>query len=141
MQRPSPDRPLTAPPTVVALLTCAHIYMDEVSRKASLLGVCNGFQAPAFPAHMPRLFVYLALTDDRGPMELSVRLVDGADLGGTLFSIHLPTARFSSPLQVKEVAVDVPGVAIPRPGLYVRQAACTGAVTRVSCATSSARGA
>ncbi len=108
--QPSPARPVAAPPTVVALITCAHIYVDDVSRKASLLGVCNGFQAPAFPAQMPRLFVYVALTDGRGPTELSLRLVDGADLGGApMFNIDLPTARFASPLQVKEVAVDVPG--------------------------------
>src|SRR4051812_7363383 len=113
--------PTVPPPSVVALVTCATIYVDDVSRKASLLGVCNGFQAAAFPAPMPPLSVYVALTDGRGPTELSVRLVDGADLGGApVFSIDLPTARFTSPLQVKEVAVEVRGVTLPRPGLYRR---------------------
>ena len=116
--------PPAAPPTVAALLTCATIYQDDVSRRASLLGVCGGFRAPAFPAEMPRLYVYLALTDGHGPTPVAVRLVDGADESRHLFASPILEARFASPLEVKELAVETPALTLPAPGRYRWQVLC-----------------
>jgi hypothetical protein len=116
------------PPTVVALLTCASIYQDDVSRKASLLGVCNGFQSPMFPTQMPRLFVYLAMTDGRGPVHISVRLVDGSDQNPPVFMSPDLAAQFSSPLETKEFAVETTPIALSVPGLYRWQVVCDGQV-------------
>lgn len=119
--------PVTVPPTVVALLTCAAIHQDD-SRKAYLLGVFNGYIAPQFPATMPRFFVYLSLTDGRGPTPLVVQLVDGADDGTPpLWSFDL-TPKFAGPLDVKEAAIEVAPVTLSRPGLYRWQVLCAGEV-------------
>ncbi len=107
MPPPAPPHPSAAPPTVVALLTCAAFHIDD-TRKAYLLGVFNGYTAPRFPATMPTFFVYLALTDGHGPTPLVVRLVDGADDDAPpLWSFDL-TAKFAGPLDVKEAALEVP---------------------------------
>ena len=91
----APARQVAAPPTVVALITCAGIHQDD-TRKAYLLGVFNGYQAPTYPAQMPRLALYLSLTDGRGPTPLTVRLVDGADDDAPpLFAFDLPPVRFT----------------------------------------------
>ena len=56
----------------------------------------NGDQAPTYPAVMPRLALYLSLTDGRGPTPLAVRLIDGADDDAPqLFGFELP--RSGSP--------------------------------------------
>ncbi len=128
MNLSAPARPIAAPPTVAALLTCAAIHQDD-TRKAYLLGVFNGFQSAAYPATMPRLCLYLALTDGHGPTPLVVRLIDAADeFAPPLFAFDIPPVRFGSPLDVKEVAVEVPAVALPRPGLYRWQVLCGGEV-------------
>jgi hypothetical protein len=116
-----------APPSVVALLTCASIYQDEVSGKASLLGVCNGFEGPNFPAQLPRLVVYLSLTDGHGPTAITVRLVSG-DEEHPAFTSQPLEARFTSPLQVREFAVETPAITLPAPGLYRWQVVCEGVV-------------
>ena len=124
----APARQVAAPPTVVALITCAGIHQDD-TRKAYLLGVFNGYQAPTYPAQMPRLALYLSLTDGRGPTPLTVRLIDGADDDAPpLFAFELPPVRFGSPLDVKEVALEVPAVTLPRAGLYRWQVVCAGEV-------------
>jgi hypothetical protein len=126
MQLSSPVRPVAAPPTVAALFACGYVHQDDVSRKASLLSIHAGFQAGAYPAPMPRQFLYLALTDGHGPTLLAVRLVDGRD--EPLFSFELPPVRFGSPLDLKEVAIEVPAVTLPRAGLYRWQVVCAGEV-------------
>ena len=124
----APPRPVAAPPTVVALITCAGIHQDD-ARKAYLLGLFNGYQAASFPAVMPRVALYLSLTDGRGPTPLAVRLIDGADDDAPpLFAFDLPAVRFGSPLDVKEVALEVPAVTLPRAGLYRWQVVCAGEV-------------
>ena len=124
----APARPAAAPPTVVALNTCAAVHQDD-TRKAYLLGLFHGFQAPTFLALMPRLCVYLSLTNGRGPTPLAVRLVDGADDDAPpLFAFDLKVVPFASPLDVKEVALEVPAVTLPRAGLYRWQVVCGGEV-------------
>jgi hypothetical protein len=91
-----------------------------------LLGLFNGLYADAFPAPMPRSFVYLSVTDGRGPVELSLRLVDADD--EPLFEFDVPPALFRSPLDVKEVVGEVPPVTFPAPGLYRWQVLCGGTV-------------
>src|SRR5437868_4776074 len=110
MPDPSSPRAVAAPPTVNALLTCAAVHKDDAG-KAYLLGVFNGFQAAQYPAPMPRLVLYLALTDGRGAVPVTFLLVDGADEDAPpLFLWETPPITFASPLDVKEVAVEVPAI-------------------------------
>ena len=90
-------RSVAAPPTIVALITCAAIHQDD-ARKSYLMDLFNGYQAATFPAVMPRLALYLSLTDGRGPTPLAVRLIDGADDDSPpLFSFELPPVRCTRP--------------------------------------------
>src|SRR6266536_1148545 len=98
--------PAAPDPTVNALLFAAGVYRDS-TRLVYLLGVFNGFYADAFPAPMPRSYVYLSVTDGHGPVELAMRLVD-ADDEAPLFEFDVPPALFRSPLDVKEVVAEVP---------------------------------
>ncbi len=55
--------------------------------------------------------------------------MDAADeFAPPLFTFDIPPFRFGSPLDVKEVAVEVPANTFPQPGLYRWQVACGGAV-------------
>ena len=124
----APPRRVAAPPTVVALLL-AEVVHATADRRANLLGVFNGYTAHAFTFLTPQTFVYLALTDGHGPTPLAVRLVDAADEDGPpLFAFDLKAVPFASPLEVREVAIEVPPVTLPRAGLYRWQVVCGGEV-------------
>jgi hypothetical protein len=91
--------------------------------------VFSGFQAATYPAPMPRMVVYLALTDGRGSVPVTLRLVDAADDSAPpLFRFDTPPVPFASPLDVKELAIEVPAVTVPAPGLYRWQVLCAGEV-------------
>jgi hypothetical protein len=116
-----------APPTVLCLLLaeCIHVSAD---RRANILGVFNGYTAPAFPATLPRTWLYLALTDGYGAAALTLRLLDADESRPPLFEEVLPPARFASPLEVKEVVMEVPAIPLPGPGVYRWQVLCEGEV-------------
>ncbi len=128
MQLSSPVRLVAAPPTVAALIACGYVHQDDVSKKASLLSIHAGFQALTYPAPMPRQFLYLALTDGYGPTLLTIRLVCDDAGAAPVWSFETPPVRFASPLDVKELAIEVPVVTMPAPGLYRWQVVCAGEV-------------
>lgn len=111
------------PPTVCALLTCSAVLQDDTSQRVTLYGTCAGYAARRYPAAMPPLCVYVAITDGRGTVPLTVRLVDGAD-ETVLYSRDLPRATFRSPLETKELAIEVPNLTLPAPGTYRWQVLC-----------------
>jgi hypothetical protein len=45
-----------------------------------------------------------------------------------VWSFETPPVRVASPLDVKELAIEVPAVTMPAPGLYHWQVICTGEV-------------
>ncbi len=109
------------PPTVIAFLMAESIHISG-DRRAYVLGTFNGYTSGKYPVAMGRTFVYLALTDGRGAPELTVRLVEAADESlPPIYHHTLPPAKFASPLDVKEVALEIPALAIPRPGVLIWQ--------------------
>lgn len=62
-------------PIALALLVCDTISLDPTSKKTSLLGCFSGIASAVFPAVMPRLLVYLELTDGHGDVSLVLKLV------------------------------------------------------------------
>jgi hypothetical protein len=105
------------PPLVLAVLTADAVHRDPATGKLSILGVVNEVRAASYPATLPFLAVYLAVTDGHGEVRLRVRVVDAADgdtevAGGTL------AAAFDGPLVVAEIVLDMPGLTFPRAGEY-----------------------
>ena len=76
---------------------------------------------------LPRSFLYLSLTGGHGPTPLTIRFVDGAT-DRVLHGQDLPPVPFASPLDVKEIALEVPGLTFPAPGLYLWQVVHGGEV-------------
>lgn len=62
-------------PNVVAMLICDQIITELGTGKKSLIGVFENFNAPAFPALIPRFAVYVKLADALGKYQFKLRIV------------------------------------------------------------------
>jgi hypothetical protein len=81
--------------------------------------------APIFPYTHPALAIYLALTDGRGKMPLTLRLIDGEDASPPVFTAE-GLLDFPDPTQVIEAGFACQRVQFPQPGEYRLQLLVNG---------------
>lgn len=103
-------------PTVLAMLLCDSVIVDQMTNKKSLIGVFQDLNAPVFPAHT-NCSLYVSLADAVGSYALRIRFVD---LNGEILVNEFPpiNATFSDPLAPAEVAVNIVGLQVPVEGKY-----------------------
>jgi len=115
------------PPTVLSLIVADGIHRDAHGL-AYILGVFHTYYAVRFPKTIPQASVYLALTDARGVVRLTLQLVDGE------YEDEEPIVRsdidvtFPGPLEVATVSIDFKSLTFPAPGVYRWQLLCGGEV-------------
>lgn len=115
--------PAPVPPTVVALLATEGVHRDLLG-KPYLMGVFHAFYSPHFPAPLPQVAVYIALTGGHGTVRLTLRLVADGDDSAPLFTFEFPV-EFTDPFAVREIAVNAPNtLTFPSAGTYHWQLLC-----------------
>lgn len=88
-------------PMVLSVNICDTIIRDEITKKASLIGLFNMIRASRFPCIHPQLHIHIALTNGHGNYQAEVRFINAqqnkpiAGMRGELV--------FKSPLQVVEI--------------------------------------
>ena len=102
------------------MVVCDTTYQDPMSGKHSLLGICTALSGREFPAVIPGLCVYLALTDGYGSTALKLALVPVS--GGSPATKAEVELRFNDPRSVVEVVFRFERLSIPAPGEWVFQA-------------------
>jgi len=105
------------PPTVLSLVVSERIHQDRLGL-AYILGVFHTYHANRFPATIPHASVYLALTDARGTLRLTLRLVDGEDEDAAPLVRQSFDATIPSPLEVATISIDFDSIHVPAPGVY-----------------------
>jgi hypothetical protein len=107
-------------PIALALLVCDTISLDPTSKKTSLLGCFSGIASAVFPAVMPRLLVYLELTDGHGEVSLVLKLarVTADSLEAEIVFRAETTVLFSDPRAVMQFDLALQPVVFPQPGEY-----------------------
>jgi len=103
-------------PTVLAMLLCDSVIVDQMTNKKSLIGVFQDLNAPVFPAQT-NCSLYVRLADAVGAYALRIRFVD---LNGEVLVNEFPpiNATFTDPLAPAEVAVNIVGLQVPGEGKY-----------------------
>jgi hypothetical protein len=102
-------------PSVLAMLLCDQVIVDESSKKKSLIGVFDRLNALNFPALL-NCAIYAKLADAEGRYTLRLRVVSLSDeslLGEIVFGGNVPTQ-----LEPSEFGVQLMGIPIPAPGKY-----------------------
>lgn len=113
------------PPVVLALVLSEGGQYDSEGAKYSIFGTLPVFGSRTFPCRLPSLCVYVVLTNGRGEMVVTVRLVDVDEQRKPLFRMEM-LASFPDPTSVVDFMFVVPGITLPEPGEYRVQASIAG---------------
>jgi hypothetical protein len=116
-------------PDVIALLFADDIYHDLANGKFSIMGTYSSIIAPVFPWRQPALLVYMAFTDGRGKIPMTLRLVDAGQSRPAIFESNA-VMRFSDQAAASEHAFYQDNVVFPEAGEYLLQLLAAGQLLR-----------
>ena len=102
-------------PTGKAILLCEQVIEDRYSGNKTIVGTFNRIHAPRFPLDYPRMAVFVALVNGRGPVTVKLVLKNEES---TLLETSGPI-EFDNPHQVVEIIFSLVGIRFDSPGLYV----------------------
>lgn len=102
-------------PSVLAMLVCDQVIIDEQTKKKSLIGVFDNLNSSAFPALM-NCAVYTKLADAEGHYKFQLRVVSLKDeslLSDLQFEADVRTRE-----EPAEIALHLAGLPLNEPGKY-----------------------
>lgn len=110
-------------PLALAMVICDAIWTDPGTLKKTILGTFSVIFAPQFPVTLRQLAVYVSLTDARGKIPMTLRLVDVDEMMTPVLDFPLEV-DFADPIMIAEGAMEFPNVVFPEPGEYRLQLLC-----------------
>lgn len=116
-------------PDVLALILADDVHHDLATGKFSILGTYSALAAAVFPWLQPALLVYMAFTDGRGKIPMTLRLVDAGQSRPAIFESNA-VMYFSDPVATSEHAFYQENVLFPEPGYYLLQLFAAGQLLR-----------
>lgn len=105
------------PPDVLSLIVCDQIITDRLTGKQSLIGMFSRVHARAFPTAHPQLCVFATLTEGRGQVELTIRVVDANEARRPIVEGR-GKVEFKDPRAIAHLALQFHGLTFPEPGEY-----------------------
>jgi len=104
-------------PTVLALVVCDSVHIDPITGKYVLLGTFTEIESPDFPFVFPKMAIYVALTDGRGRLSVTIRLVDVDEEREPLWS-DTQEVDSDDPRKVTELAIEALDTPFEESGIY-----------------------
>ena len=104
----------------MSLLLCDSVIVDAISQKKTLVGIFDLILAVSVPAGQ-KMGLYARLTDLDGAYIFKARVVclSDSDSGEELvFGLETPMSEWSDPLQIVELALNLPPILFPKFGRY-----------------------
>jgi|SRR5579859_1216191 len=102
-------------PTLLAMLVCDQVIIDQQTKKKSLIGVFDNINAIVFPA-ATNCAVYAKLADAEGQYKFKVRVVNLKD--EQLLGEMEVGATVQTQTEPVDMAIYLMGIAFPTPGKY-----------------------
>ena len=113
-------------PYVLALVICDAIHVDPGTGKRTILGCFSAIHTRGFPTVHPHMAIYVALTDARGKIPITLRIVDVDEKTDPVFEAEAEL-EFPDPRTILECDFHVGNVVFPSPGEYRLQLYCRNA--------------
>ncbi len=110
-------RETTPPPLLLAVLVCDQIIRDAETGKASIIGAFENINAPKYPARHPWLAFFCQLTNGRGKIRISVRLVNVEKDDEVIFE-GAADCQFRDVREIANLIFNIGGIVFPQPGEY-----------------------
>jgi hypothetical protein len=113
------------PPTVLAMVLCEHVAAAAGPGTRTIQGTFSGIEVAQFPTRIPDMAVYVALSDGRGavPITVTVAGVDGDPQPGLSATA---TVDFADPTSVRELTYRFCDLVVTGPGDYRIELTCGG---------------
>ena len=105
------------PPILLSVIICDQVITDLITRKNTLVGVFDNINAIQFPARHAWLAIFCQLTNGRGRVPITVRLVDVGDSDTVLGEFKVEES-FKDPREVRNLRLDIGGTVFPHEGEY-----------------------
>lgn len=105
------------PPVLLSVIICDQVIQDHYTGKNTLVGVFDNINAMHFPARHPWLTIFCQLTNGRGKVPITVRLVDVQDSDKMLGGLKVEE-KFKEPREIRNVRFDIGGIEFPHEGEY-----------------------
>lgn len=113
----SPDGVGGLEPIVLAMVVCDGLYIDSSTGKKSLMGMFSVINGVQFPATVPQMVLYVAMTNGHGKTPFTLRLIDANEERAALFE-GAGIFDFVDPRMVLEFATAIGNIVFPEPGDY-----------------------
>jgi len=110
---------MEAIPSVIAILICDRIIIEQASNKKSLIGVFDQLRTPQAPVVMP-FAIYARLTDAEGDYAFKAEIVY-ANENKPIGRIETERLHVTDRLSFVELALTIPPVPFPSFGRYELQ--------------------
>jgi uncharacterized protein DUF6941 len=104
-------------PSVLAILLCDWIIVEQGTEKKTLVGLFNNLNASAFPTGQ-RVGFYARLTDLEGDYRFQIRIVRLVEESEEVMGGAEAPFRADDRLAILEMAVNLPFVPLVAPGSY-----------------------
>lgn len=113
-------------PEILAMITCRNLTRSADGSEVSLHQVLWAMAVDQFPFRVEQMFIYIAMTGLHGltTVDLRISLDDNELRSGGL------TINVDNPLAFVEHRVDLAGLTLPKPGLYVFDLQWRGEILR-----------
>ena len=104
-------------PFALSMIICDAVHIDEGTGKAFILGCFGSIGAEAFPARHPGMTVFAEVTDCRGRMPFSVRIIDVDERRDPLVEATVEV-DLTDPLEIGMLVLPLKDIVFPEPGEY-----------------------
>lgn len=104
-------------PILLSVVICDQVINDAITKRNSLIGIIETISAPSYPARHARLCFFCELTNGRGSVEITVKLVD-VDKEDEMMLEQKAPITFEHVHQVQSIIFDLNGIIFPHQGEY-----------------------
>jgi hypothetical protein len=108
---------LPPPPQALSLLLAETHISDARTGQNSLIGILDHVHGNRYPVMLTRLCIFAELTNGRGTVPVSMRIIDADEARPPVLTGNMEVA-FPDPLAVSQLAFGAGGVLFPEPGEY-----------------------
>jgi len=117
MANHEPEQASIQAPFPLAMVICDGIWVDPATGKQTLLGCFTAIRTATCPVTYPMIGIFTVVTDGRGTMPLTLRVVDSSEDEKVIFEAKTEVT-FSDPRAVVEGLFHIGNAVFPTAGEY-----------------------
>jgi hypothetical protein len=117
-----------AVPLGLGMILADFVWRDPSTGKCTILGAFDVVHSMRFPCNRPPMGVFCVLSDGRGKVQLTLRVVEAADPNEEPLIAMTQEVEFSDPRATVQLPIGIPPLTFPREGEYRVQLRCAGEV-------------